>query len=185
MTKRSRETLFNPTWEEMVESDPLLAFSFYLSGRVNVLLDLGDDIVALLDEGFAADCAYADKIERASTIMWLWTLGAFEVVRTICQASSCFSPSAQTKFKSLKKSLSMARMPAAKMEIPGKKAPVSSDRSPDGWDVDGKDLLVGDPMALPHISARTLLKEFGDVFASLSKADVLGRHENSYSGSHS
>jgi len=71
------------------------------------------------------------------------------------------------------------------MEIPGKKAPVTSDRSPDGWDIDGKDLFVGDPMASPHISARTLLKEFGDVFASLSKADVLDRHENSYSGSQS
>lgn len=46
MARRNRETLFNPTWEEMVEREPLLAFSFYLSGRVNVLLDLGDEIVA-------------------------------------------------------------------------------------------------------------------------------------------
>ncbi len=145
MTRRRRETLFNPTWEEMVEREPLLAFSFYLSGRVNVLLDLGDEIVTLLDEGFAADCTYGDKIERASTLMWLWTLGAYEVVRTISQAAVCFSASAQERFRGLKRTLSQARIPDAKMEKPGEKAPVTSNRSPVGFDMSGRDILIGDP----------------------------------------
>ncbi len=164
----------------MVEREPLLAFSFYLSGRVNVLLDLGDEIVALLDEGFADGCTYGDKIARASTLMWLWTLGGYEVVRTISQASVCFSDSAQAKFTSLKLILSQARMPAAKMEKPGKKMPVSSDRSPDGWDVKNRDLLVGDPESLKNIHARDLLRMFEEVFTSLHANDVLKRHEESY-----
>ncbi len=51
MTKRPREVLINPTWEEMVEREPLLAFSFYLLGRVNVLLGIADEIVEHLDQG--------------------------------------------------------------------------------------------------------------------------------------
>jgi hypothetical protein len=41
-------------------------------------------------------------------------------------------------------------------------------------------LLIGDPQASHDISARALLKEFGDVFASLRADDVLRQHEESY-----
>ncbi len=106
-----------------MEREPLLTFSYYLSGRVNVLIDLEDEILALLDDGFTDEAVYGGKIGRASTLMWLWTLGACKVIRTICQANSYFSQPAQKKFKDLKKTLSIVRMPAAKMEKPGKKLP--------------------------------------------------------------
>jgi hypothetical protein len=70
-------------------------------------------------------------------------------------------------------------MTSAKMEKRGRSIPVSSSRSPDGWDVENKDLLIGDPDGSPS-STRVLLKEFQDVFSSVSKDDVLNRHESIY-----
>jgi hypothetical protein len=179
MMKGPKEPLFDPTWEEMVAREPLLAFSFYLSGRVNVLLGLADEIVDHLDEAFAGSVVDGGKLERASSLMWLWSLAAYEVIRTICAAPSCFSPPAHAKFKDLKNRLADIRMPSAKMEKRGKNSPVSSNCSPDGWDVENKDLLIGDPDG-SLLSARVLLTEFQDTFALVSKDDVLNRHESIY-----
>jgi hypothetical protein len=175
----TKDVLINPTWEQTVEQDPTIAFSFYLSGRKNVLLAIADEITENLDQGFSGTVVDGSRVERAESLMWLWTLGAYEVVRTMCQAKSCFSESALDGLTQLKKTLSTIRMPAAKMEKPGKKAPVTSNRSPSGWDVSNRDLLVNDPLA-PDVSARFVLKEFGRVFSSITKDDVLGSHEESY-----
>jgi hypothetical protein len=112
--------------------------------------------------------------------MWLWTLGAYEVVRIICQAKGCFSEKTLDQLTQLKKTLSSVRMPAAKMEKAGKKVPVSSNRSPSGWDIANRDLFVNDPEST-NVSARFLLQEFDRVFSSITKDDVLGRHEESFS----
>jgi hypothetical protein len=52
--KRNRfgEVLYNPTEKEMFERDPLMAFSFYLSGRDNLLLFTLDEIIENLDNGY-------------------------------------------------------------------------------------------------------------------------------------
>jgi hypothetical protein len=181
MNKRGHimNVLINPSWEQIVEREPTIAFSFYLSGRKNVLLAIADEITENLDQAFSGTITEGGRLERAESLMWLWTLGAYEVVRTMCQAKSCFSPRVLDGLTQLKKTLSTVRMPAAKMEKPGRKAPVSSNRSPSGVDVPNKDLLVNDPSA-PEVSARFVLKEFGRVFSSIKKNDVLGRHEESY-----
>jgi len=158
-----------------------MAFSLYLSGRVNVLLALKGEILGLLDEGFSANCVDGGPVERAESLMWLWVLGAYEIVRTMCQAKGCFSDRALNAMVQLKKTLSVIRIPAAKMEKAGKKEPVSSNRSPAGWDVANRDLLVNDPEEARDISARSILAEFDRVFSSMTKNDVLARHEESYS----
>ncbi len=180
MERRHAAPLVNPTWEEWTAREPLAAFSFYLSGRVNVLLGIADEVVGHLDAGFAGDVVNGAEVARASCLMWLWSLAAYEVVRTICAVPECFSQSAQDRFKILKDRLADARMPAAKMEKRGKKSPVSSNRSPDGWDLQHKDLLIGDPEASQKISARALLRTFEDTFASISADDVLKAHERAY-----
>ena len=143
--ERFKAPLINPTWEQVVEREPLMVFSQYLSGRVNVLLALEDEILGHLDQGFSAASVDGGCVERAESLMWLWMLGAYEVVRTMCQARSCFSNRALDELVQLKKTLSVVRMPAAKMEKAGKKEPVTSNRSPTGWDVANRDLLVNDP----------------------------------------
>jgi hypothetical protein len=91
------------------------------------------------------------------------------------------SPELSNYLQRLKKSLSSVRMPAAKMEKPGKRVPVTSNRSPSGWDMQNKDLLINDPEETLHISARFILDEFDRVMSSITKDDILDRHENSYS----
>jgi len=178
MAKARFEVLINPTQQETTEREPLLIFSFYLSGRNNTLLVLSDEIIELLDNGFNNQINKDGSIERASTLLWLWTLGAYEVIRTICQAKKCFSPSFIIKADKLKKELAAVRMPSAKMEKQGKREPVNSNRSPDGWDYDNKDLLIGDPdMA---ISSRGLLKLYDDTLSSLTVSDILSSHADAY-----
>jgi hypothetical protein len=41
---------------------------------------------------------------------------------------------------------------------------------------------MNDPESGSDVSARFILMEFDRVFSSLTKDDVLGRHEESYSG---
>src|ERR1017187_2654646 len=83
--------LINPSEEESVEREPLIAFSFYLSGRVAVLCSFADEIIGSLDQGFSGECVDGDRVGRAESLMWLWLLGAYEVVRTMHQAKQCFS----------------------------------------------------------------------------------------------
>ena len=180
--ERFQQPLLNPTEEQSIERDPLIVFSFYLSGRVSVLCIFAEEIIENLDKGFSSTCVDGGRVERAESLMWLWLLGAYEVVRTMCQAKQCFSGRLAQDLQDLKKQLAVVRMPAAKMEKSGKKSAVTSNRSPSGWDVANRDLLVNDPDESPNISARRILAEFDRVFCSISKTDVLAHHETSYVG---
>jgi len=109
--------------------------------------------------------------------MWFWTLGAYEIIRAISQAKDCFSDEFIQKVNPLKKQLAVVRIPNAKMEEQGKKKAVSSNRSPDGWDVDNKDLLVGSPDN--PVSARLLLEAYENTILSLKLVDVKRHHTGS------
>ncbi|MEJ2794598.1 hypothetical protein WAE56_14380 [Iodobacter sp. LRB] len=178
--ERFQKCLIDPTEEQSFEHDPLTAFSYFLSGRVNVLCSFAQEIIENLDKGFASKCIDGKTVERAESLMWLWLLGAYEVVRTMHQAKPCFSQRLVLDLQGLKQALAIARMPAAKMEKPGKKTPVVSSRSPSGWDMVNRDLLVNDPLEDVSISARWLLSEFDRVFCSITRSDVLAPHEASY-----
>ncbi len=122
----------------------------------------------------------AGGLRELESLMWFWLLGAYEVVRTMHQSKVCFSERLAQELSGLKKMLAAARMPAAKMEKPGKKIAVTSNRSPAGWDADNRDLLINDPEERADISARWMLSEFDRVFSSISKSDVLAHHEAAY-----
>ncbi|MEI2769495.1 MAG: hypothetical protein V9G98_01710 [Candidatus Competibacter sp.] len=153
-----------------------MAFSFYLSGRVNVLCAFADEIIDNLDKGFFSEYVDGAMVERAESLMWPWVLGAYEVVRTMYQAKQCFSERLAQELKDLKNQLSVVRMPAAKMEKRGKNVAVTSNRSPSGWDFNNSDLLINDPDDDKNVSARQILAEFDRVFCSISRSDVLSSH---------
>ncbi len=179
MRDRFKSVLVNPTWEQIVERDPLIAFSHYLSGRVHVLLAIADEITENLDGGFSGQIIDGRRVVRAESLMWLWMLGAYEVVRTMCQSKACFTQQTLDELNKLKKLLSVVRMPAAKMEKPGVKIPVTSNRSPAGWAISRRDILVNDPDSA-NIFARDILAEFDRVFSSIKATDIIGRHEDAY-----
>ncbi|MEZ4777620.1 MAG: hypothetical protein R3D00_30880 [Bacteroidia bacterium] len=180
--KKNRfEVLINPTEEQVFEREPLMKFSFYLNSRHMVLISTLDEITENLDNGFSgfpSGVIDGSSIGHASSLMWYWTLRAYEVIRTISQAKDCFSSKFIEDVNDLKRDLSKARMPSAKMEKRGKREPVISTRSPDGWDYENKDLLIGDPY--DYISARKLLQKYDEIMTNLKPSDVLKRHEESY-----
>ena len=114
MLRNFDQPLINPTCDEVLEREPFMGFSHYLSCRVNVLFSVADEIIENLDAGFSDDYVDGDRVGRADMLMWLWMLGAYEVVRTMCQAKACFSDRALSELQDLKTSLSVVRMPAAK-----------------------------------------------------------------------
>lgn len=165
-------------------SYPLTTFSFYLSGRNQVLLALAEEIVNNLDACVSSAGAFpSGPRTRASDLMWLWTLGAYEVIRTMCQAKECFSARFYRAIADLKVELERVRIPNTKMERlkydrKDRTIPVSSNREPDAWDDSRKDLLVGDPAAA--VSARMLLGKYARVVSSLTAEDVITSHEASF-----
>jgi hypothetical protein len=173
------EILFNPSWEQEVAREPLLAFSFILSTRNNQLSTVADEILDLLDSGISENFIDGGSVTRAGILMWLWTLGSYEIVRTMCQANTCFSSKYMERLKSLKMKLAKIRMPDSKMEKQGKSQPVGSNRSPWCEVPKSKDLLIGDPE--DSYSARDIIDEYFSVIYALTPEDVLGRHEESYS----
>ncbi len=140
---------------------------------------MSDEIIKKLDKGFkdgkSVDCSI---IGDASFLMWLWTLGAYEIVRTISQAKKCFNPEFIKKINRLKQELAVVRMPNSKMEKKGEIKPVNSNRSPDGWDIESKDLLIGDPENFR--SARMLIELYDKTICSIDVSDVLAKHKDSY-----
>jgi hypothetical protein len=172
------DALINPTWEQEVEREPLLAFSFILSTRNNQLSTIADEILDLLDSGISEKFIDGGQVTKAGILTWLWTLGAYEVVRTMCQAKNCFSSEYLKKLQSLKKRLAKVRMPDSKMEKQGKKQPVNSNRSPWCEVLESKDLLIGDPEE-PD-SAREIIDAYFLTLHSLSPKDIIRRHEASY-----
>ena len=178
--RKNIECLINPTREEVLEREPLLAFSFYLSERNNNVLYLSDEILENLELGFKYSQGIDETIiGRASIFMWFWTLGAYEIVRTISQAKDCFADKFIEKINLLKKELAIVRMPSAKMEEQGKKSiPVNSNRSADNWDFELKDLIVGSPEN-PK-SARQLIKMYDTTLCSLLPSDIIKQHQEGY-----
>lgn len=176
--KKDWEVLINPTWEEQISREPLLSFSFALSTRNNQLATVADEILDNLDRGISKDCIDSQYVTKAGILIWLWMLGAYEIVRTMCQAKSCFTTECLGRLQPLKKRLAKVRMPDAKMEKQGKPIPVSSNRSPWCVVVETKDLLIGDPDE-PY-SARALINEYFSTINSITPNEVIAQHEESY-----
>lgn len=174
--------------DQQARATPLVAFSYYLSGRIDGLLRMGDEIVEELDR-FQKSTTDGDvdllALARAEFLLWLWILGAYEMVRTMCQAKDCFSERVADELTPLKKRFENARIPAAKLERPREKRreerPVESRRNPAAWDEDSDDLVVGSPDApwnwRPR--ARQLIDSFRRFVESIERDDVLKPHERS------
>lgn len=162
----------------MISNEPLLAFSFALSTRNNQLATISDDILDNLDAGISKGFINDAYVTKAGINVWLWTLGAYESIRTMCQAKTCFTSECLETPQLLKKKLSKVRMPDVKVEKQGKRVPVSSNRSPWCEVVETKDLLIGD--SDEPFSARQLIEEYFQVIYSITPSEIVATHEESY-----
>src|SRR4051794_39337074 len=90
--------------EEIHNNNPLIVFSVYTDIQSRTIRGLGQDILASLEAGITPDDGTGKGIVCSGEVIdccygqfWLWILGAYEVVRTMCQAELCFSPRAATE----------------------------------------------------------------------------------------
>ena len=164
--------------DRMLDQEPLILFSFYTTGQVRTLQHVGKELFSLLDSTIAPASIDGESFNRAYGLFWLWVLGAYEVTRTMCQAKSCFSTELSARLTALKKRLSVLRMPFAKQEYQGERAPIKGEASVAGVDTIRKDLTFEIQGVV--VSTRDLVRDFESVFASITRGDIFGSHSSAY-----
>ena len=80
------------------------------------MLEIADEILANLDAGIQDSRVNMGPVGRAESLMWVWILGAYEIIRTMQQAQFCFAARVHLPLKELKSKLATVRMPAAKIK---------------------------------------------------------------------
>jgi len=172
--------------EEMLNQNPLVAFSLYTDIQCRTLQILGEEILACLDAGIEPDggtgrgtICNGEVIDRGYGQFWLWVLGTYEVVRTMCQAEQCFSQPVADNLRALKRRLADLRIPFAKQGLRGKRVPVHAEPSIYGIVDSPPDLHFEEKGQV--ISARELIGEFAVVMGSIMRGDVLADHRTTYS----
>jgi hypothetical protein len=175
----------NPIIEKILNKNPLTVFSVYTDIQCRTVQTLGREILLCLDVGITPDAGTGqgticggDVINRGYGQFWLWVLGAYEIVRTMCQAEKCFSPRVANELKGFKRKLAILRMPFAKQELPGKDVPVRAEPSIYGIGDSPPDLRFD--VEGQVLSVRELIGEFAAVFGGITRADVLADHRTIY-----
>ena len=164
--------------DKMLNENPLVAFSVYTHIQVEIVRDLGRQILEILDSAFEPGMADGNCVNRAYGLFWLWVLGSYEVTRTMSQAESSFSNPLAVKLKTFKKKVSSLRMPFAKQEYPNKRRPIKAEASISGIDTQTGDLKF--EVRGKVLSMRSFVNEFESLFSSVRLADILQRHDLSY-----
>lgn len=154
------------------ETAPLMRFSPYTHGQVSTIVQLGNDIRALLDRSVQGSTVEHDGgFLRAYGYFWLWILGSYEVTRTMCQAKTCFSADFAEQVCGFKKRVSVLRMPFAKLELPGVKRPIVAEAAVHNVDVETKDIHF--EVKGEILSARTFIADFERLASSVKPTDVI------------
>jgi hypothetical protein len=163
-----------------------VGFSIYTDIQSKTIQSLGCEILECLQSGISPDpnggagskCD-GQTVMRAHGLFWLWVLGAYEVVRTMCQAKHCFTPAAATQIKVLERSLWLLRIPFAKQELPGNKTvPVYAELSIYGTRHSPPDLQYS--VKGEVVSARDLIEQYAAVLADIERSDIVADHRTSY-----
>ncbi len=120
----------------------------------------------------------ANTINNVYGLFWLWTLGAYEVVRTMTQARSSFSATVHEKLLNYKHKISKIRIPFAKQEYQGKKRPIFNEASIHGMNGTKGDMSF--QVEGTEYSTRSLMEEFRTLMSSINRSDIIHRHQESY-----
>lgn len=103
--------------KEFVKKQPLVLFSVYTDIQKDCLLIIGDEIIKLMKK-FSPNKAEG-YLPKTYGLVWLWILGAYEVIRVMSDNLDCFNPKKQDKIGKMKSILAKIRIPFAKQEMRG------------------------------------------------------------------
>jgi len=168
----------DPVVERMLDENPLIAFSAFSHSQVEILRDLARRLLAELDRSIAPGQVDGQGFQRAYAMFWLWVLGAYEVVRTMSQARSCFSERLGSEVTDFKKRIAKLRIPFAKQEYAGRKKPIVSEASVSGIDCTARDFTF--TVEGQTVSMRRTIAEFTVLFDSITRRDIIRDHRCSY-----
>lgn len=160
-------------FDEYLAARPLMNFSYYTNMQVEILNKMESTIADMF-----ANRKDAYVINDIYGSFWLWTLGAYEVVRTMSQAESCFSSVVYDQLLAFKRKLAKIRMPFAKQEYKGRKKPIFNESSISGMDTKKGDMTF--TIESVTYSTKTMMEEFRSLMASIKSEDILQRHPESY-----
>lgn len=161
----------------MIQKNPLVLFSVYTAIHKQCLFDTGNEILILM-QGFRPNRIDGTELNKVYGLIWLWCLGAFELIRTMeaHKAKNCFDAKTKSKLTKLKAKLAKIRTPFAKQELAGKNQYVATEPSISlfgegdiGFTIDNKNYWF-----------KELYNEFVDLFIHIKPENIKMRLEDSY-----
>lgn len=157
---------------DIFDDNPLIAFSVNTHVQVQYLLEFGNDVSELIDSSFLSEASFdATKLNKAYGGIWLWTLGTYEVIRTMTQVKDCFSETLATELVKYKRYLSKIRMPFAKQEYANNKGSHAFlELLISGFDIETRDfkfIIEGESYFF-----KKLLKKFRSIILSIRLEDI-------------
>ena len=174
------------TIENFLVEHPLSAFSFYTEGHFEVLKKTGKAIYTALDHAFE-DSYFDGKVlhgvdhnalHEAYGLFWLWTLGVFELTRTMSTAKKCFVPEMRQKLDDLKAHLAIIRSPFAKQQPRGKREPIRGEASISGIDGVKKDICFS--AEGNKFWVRYEIRAFEELIESITIRDIVATYSASF-----
>ncbi|MCX7515395.1 hypothetical protein [Frateuria sp. STR12] len=152
-----------------------MTFSLYTEIQAKFLLTFGRRIFNTLDQAFLGESSIdGASIQDAWGMFWLWTLGAYEVLRVMKQKDGAyFSERIRSDLMACYKILHKIRIPFAKQQIAGKTQPVYAELSYCNLSDESKDMAFEIQGSIVWI--RPTIKEFERFIGSIKSADIVGR----------
>ncbi|NQU67731.1 MAG: hypothetical protein HQ510_07305 [Candidatus Marinimicrobia bacterium] len=164
--------------EEILKKQPLVVFSIYTHIQVQFLERYGNELCESLDKMLAEKHVISGDIQLTYGQIWLWILGAYEVVRTMCQAKACFSDALFDRLIFFKRDIANFRIPFAKQELRGRNIAVHSELSISGYDFVKKDFVF--TIDNKKYSFRDYFINFSNLMASITNNDIIHGLEKTY-----
>lgn len=158
---------------------PLLAFSCGTCLQLQFLNETAAEIRLLIASGVKHDGPWdGNALSKAHGQFWLWVLGAYEVLRTMAQAPSCFTPDLYHRITLEKRHFNQIRIPFAKQERAGvRKGDATStwrEVFAFGYKPDG-DIIFS--IGGTEFCAKDLIERFELFIKTIDRHDVLQSHE--------
>ena len=180
MVQSKLKSTENKLIQEMLKNHPLLNFSIYTHSQIKILTDFGNDILNTLNK-FSQKIDGAE-FEKAYGLIWLWILGAYEVLRTMKEAKDCFSEKIISDLLMLESKLSRIRVPFAKQQYKDNKSKNRHHEYVQGGELSvkfygGKD--IGYEIEGEIFSFRKLYSEFKKFTKQIKKDDIKNHIRNS------
>jgi hypothetical protein len=161
----------NESLQIMYEDNPISAFSVYSQVQVDFLIKYGDEISISLAEAMDGEVIDGKKLfNDVYGMIWLWILGAYEVTRTMDEASECFTDDIQPLLKDLKIMLAKIRMPMTKQLKRGRNELNSGEPSISASDIDKKDIAF--TVDGEDLYFREMYSHFKSVMSSIKLSNI-------------